>query len=140
MMASCPNKSRHELFASANFRHEQLVSAHSACASLPISPSRPILLSNISLANGAKLDILPTPSGGLADSARAAAASQEHFWITAPQLARELGISRRTLTRWLRTVPLGFPRPRVVNHRLFFERSAIEAWKTATAVKAAGAR
>jgi hypothetical protein len=38
---------------------------------------------------------MPISSGGHADSARAAAVSREHFWITAPQLAVELGISRR---------------------------------------------
>jgi hypothetical protein len=38
---------------------------------------------------------MPISSGGHADSARAAAVSREHFWITAPQLAVELGICRR---------------------------------------------
>jgi hypothetical protein len=63
---------------------------------------------------------------------------QGQAWIPAPQLAAELGISRRTLGRWLRDVTLGFPRPRVVNNRLYFERSPVEAWKTATARLAAG--
>jgi predicted DNA-binding transcriptional regulator AlpA len=62
------------------------------------------------------------------------------IWIPAPQLAAELGVSRRTLARWLLDVALGFPRPKVVNHRLYFERNSIEAWKTATAVKTTGAR
>jgi hypothetical protein len=44
------------------------------------------------------------------------------------------------LARWLRDIPMGFPRPRLVNKRLYFERGAVEAWKAATAVKAAGAR
>jgi predicted DNA-binding transcriptional regulator AlpA len=86
------------------------------------------------------LEILPTPNGGRADSARGAVAFEQCSWVTATVLADELGITRRTLGRWLRDIPLGFPRPRCVNHRLYFERSAIDAWKTATAVKAAGGR
>jgi hypothetical protein len=86
------------------------------------------------------LDILPTPSGGRADSARAAVAFEQRSWVPATELAAELGVSRRTLARWLRDIALGFPRPKIVNHRLYFERSAIEVWKTATAVKVAEAR
>jgi predicted DNA-binding transcriptional regulator AlpA len=86
------------------------------------------------------LDILPIPSGGRADSARAAGAFEQRSWVPATELAAELGISRRTLARWLLDVALGFPRPKIVNHRLYFERSSVEAWKTATAVKTAGVR
>jgi excisionase family DNA binding protein len=85
------------------------------------------------------MDVMPTPSGGKADAARASKFEQCE-WIPTPQLARELGVSRRTLGRWLRDGALGFPRPHCVNRRLYFERHAIEAWKTATAVKIAGAR
>lgn len=86
-------------------------------------------------------DILSTPSGGRADPARAAQyAEARGSWIPASDLAVELGISRRTLTRWLLDVALGFPRPRCVNHRLYFERGAVEAWKAATAIKMAGGR
>jgi predicted DNA-binding transcriptional regulator AlpA len=81
------------------------------------------------------VDIFPTPSGGRADAARAAVAFEQRSWIPATELADELGISRRTLARWLRDVALGFPRPKIVNHRLYFERSAIDQWKTATALK-----
>jgi predicted DNA-binding transcriptional regulator AlpA len=76
----------------------------------------------------------------MADAGRAAVAFEQRAWIPAPQLAAELGVSRRTLTRWLLDVALGFPRPKIVNHRLYFERSSVEAWKAATAVKAARAR
>jgi hypothetical protein len=61
------------------------------------------------------------------------------IWIPATQLAAELGVSRRTIGRWLLDVTLGFPRPKIVNHRLYFERSSVEAWKTTTAVKVAHA-
>jgi hypothetical protein len=83
---------------------------------------------------------MPIPSGGTADAARAAAAFMQHSWIPAPELAVELGVSRRTLGRWLLDVVLEFPRPKIVNHRLYFERSSIEARKAATAVKVAGGR
>jgi predicted DNA-binding transcriptional regulator AlpA len=86
------------------------------------------------------LDTMPIPSGGAADAVRAAAAFEQRSWIPAPELAAELGISRRTLARWLREIALGFPRPKIVNHRLYFERGEVDAWKTATAVKAAGVR
>jgi predicted DNA-binding transcriptional regulator AlpA len=83
---------------------------------------------------------MPIPSSGRADAARAAVVFEQRSWIPAPELAAELGVSRRTLGRWLCDIALGFPRPKIVNHRLYFERSSIEAWKAATAVKAAGAR
>jgi predicted DNA-binding transcriptional regulator AlpA len=88
----------------------------------------------VSWTKAVTLDTLPIPSGGRADAARAVA-FQGRSWVPAPELAAELGISRRTIARWLRDVALGFPRPKVVNHRLYFERSAIEAWKTAVAIK-----
>jgi hypothetical protein len=80
------------------------------------------------------LDISTTPGAGQA-VAHAAATSQ--VWVPAPRFAQELGVCRRTVNRWLQTVP-NFPRPRVVNHRLYFERSAIEAWKLSAAIKSAG--
>jgi predicted DNA-binding transcriptional regulator AlpA len=84
--------------------------------------------------------MLPIPSGGQADAARSALAFEQRSWIPAPQLAAEFGVSRRTLTRWLHKIPLGFPRPKIVNHRLYFERSEIDRWKRVTAVKAAEVR
>jgi hypothetical protein len=86
------------------------------------------------------LEILSTPSGGRADSARGAVAFEQRSWVPATVLADELGITRRTLGRWLRDLALEFPPPKIVNHRLYFERNSIEAWKAATAVKAAGVR
>jgi predicted DNA-binding transcriptional regulator AlpA len=62
------------------------------------------------------------------------------IWIPATQLAAELGVTRRTIGRWLLDVALEFPRPKIVNHRLYFSRGDVEAWKAATAVKAARAR
>jgi excisionase family DNA binding protein len=64
----------------------------------------------------------------------------QRSWVPATELAAELGISRRTLARWLRDIALGFPRPRIVNKRLYFERSDIDAWKASATVKSAEAR
>ena len=85
-------------------------------------------------------DIFPIPSGGRADPIRSALAFEQRSWIPASDLAMELGISRRTLTRWLLDAALSFPRPRCVNHRLYFERGAVEVWKAVTAIKMAGGR
>jgi predicted DNA-binding transcriptional regulator AlpA len=84
------------------------------------------------------MDLLPTPSGGEADAANARSKVSHSAWIPAPELADELGVCTRTLDRWLRDVALAFPRPRCVNKRRYFERNAIEAWKTSQAVKVAG--
>jgi hypothetical protein len=55
--------------------------------------------------------------------------------IPTGKLAEEFGVHRRSLARWIKDPTLGFPRPRVINHRLYFERGAIE---TSTVIKAAG--
>ena len=86
------------------------------------------------------LDNLSTISRYEAGAARSALAHEQHSWIPAPELAVELGVTRRTLGRWMCDVALGFPRPKIVNHRLYFSRGDVEAWKAATAVKAARAR
>jgi predicted DNA-binding transcriptional regulator AlpA len=51
--------------------------------------------------------------------------------VPAPALARELGVARRTLARWIADPAIEFPRPTVINLRLFFSRRAVEAWKAA---------
>jgi predicted DNA-binding transcriptional regulator AlpA len=84
------------------------------------------------------VDIFPIPSGGRADSARADAALEQRSWIPAMALATEFGVARRTISRWLCDEALGFPRPRVVNKRLYFQRSDIDAWKASAAIKMAG--
>jgi excisionase family DNA binding protein len=86
------------------------------------------------------MDTHPIPSTGAADAANGRRKASQNTWITTTQLAAELGVHPRTLARWLRDGAMGFPRPRVVNKRNYFERDAVDAWKTATAVKAAGGR
>jgi predicted DNA-binding transcriptional regulator AlpA len=48
--------------------------------------------------------------------------------ITGPRLRDRLGISAPTLWRWLRNEALGFPKPMVINGRLFFEEDQVTAW------------
>jgi predicted DNA-binding transcriptional regulator AlpA len=85
-------------------------------------------------------EVMPPPSGGRADAERAAEAAAGKCWVKAPALARELGVTTRTLLRWLRDVPMGFPRPTKINGRNYSQRSEIEAWKSAAARRAMGAR
>ena len=50
--------------------------------------------------------------------------------IPKPNLAREIGVSSRTLTRWLADKAIEFPRPVTIRARLYFDRAEIEAWKS----------
>lgn len=50
-------------------------------------------------------------------------------FIPKAALARELGISGRTISRWLGDEGLCFPRPIRLRGRLYFHRHAIEKWK-----------
>lgn len=59
--------------------------------------------------------------------------------VPKPRLAAELGVSTRTLSRWLDDDVIAFPRPIVVRNRNFFRRSEIENWKLRQAVAAARA-
>jgi hypothetical protein len=51
--------------------------------------------------------------------------------IPKSNLARELGVSSRTLSRWLADIGVGFPRPVIIRGRNYFDRGSIEVWKTA---------
>lgn len=56
-------------------------------------------------------------------------------WIPLPALARELGVHRRTLARWAAAPEsqwISFPKSKIFNRRLYFQRDEIEAWKAAT--------
>lgn len=52
-------------------------------------------------------------------------------WVPQSQLAKELGVSRRTIERWVReeNTDVRLPRPHVVNKRIYFDRAAIDEWK-----------
>jgi hypothetical protein len=60
-------------------------------------------------------------------------------WVPIRQVAAEFGICVRTVHRWVHTREIGFPRPVFLNKRNYFQRAALDAWKTATAIKVAGA-
>lgn len=57
--------------------------------------------------------------------------------VSKPNLAKELSISSRTLSRWLEDSTIDFPRPIVLRNRNFFRRSEVESWKLRQAVAAA---
>lgn len=50
--------------------------------------------------------------------------------IPKPAIARELGVSSRTVSRWMDDKNLGFPTPIRLRGRLYFPRTALEEWKT----------
>ena len=49
--------------------------------------------------------------------------------IPKPSVARELGVSSRTLSRWLVDPKVSFQSPVVIRGRNYFERGSIELWK-----------
>jgi hypothetical protein len=51
--------------------------------------------------------------------------------IPKPNLARELGVCSRTVSRWVDDPAIDFPRPVVIRGRLYFDRTAVERWKIA---------
>lgn len=51
--------------------------------------------------------------------------------IPKPTLAAELGVSSRTISRWLADAAVEFPKPIVIRGRNYFPRTAIETWKSA---------
>jgi predicted DNA-binding transcriptional regulator AlpA len=55
-------------------------------------------------------------------------------YVHAVTVAKEFGVTRRTIGTWIHDPKMGFPRPTKINTRMYFERPAIEAWKSARAV------
>jgi hypothetical protein len=49
--------------------------------------------------------------------------------IPAAIVAREFGVVRRTLARWLEDDILGFPKPEIIRTRWYFNRADLENWK-----------
>jgi len=49
--------------------------------------------------------------------------------VSAPTVAIECNVTRRTVGRWLLDEKLGFPAPVEINRRLYFRRSELEVWK-----------
>jgi predicted DNA-binding transcriptional regulator AlpA len=48
--------------------------------------------------------------------------------IIAAKLCRRLGVSIQTLYRWRHDPLSGFPQGRRINHRVYFEWTAVYAW------------
>ena len=53
----------------------------------------------------------------------------ENNLITKPALAAALGISSRTLSRWMADDLIAFPKSATVNGRHFFRIADVEGWK-----------
>jgi predicted DNA-binding transcriptional regulator AlpA len=50
--------------------------------------------------------------------------------IPKPAVAGEFGVSGRTISRWMEDENLGFPPPVRLRGRLYFQRAALEEWKS----------
>lgn len=48
-----------------------------------------------------------------------------------PDVARDFGVTTRSIDRWIKDQSLGFPRPVKINSRCYFDADALEAWKAA---------
>lgn len=59
--------------------------------------------------------------------------------IPKPNLARELGVSSRTVSRWMLDREVDFPKPVSIRGRLYFDRSSVEVWK-ASRVRASASK
>ncbi|MBB4201203.1 putative DNA-binding transcriptional regulator AlpA [Rhodoblastus sphagnicola] len=51
---------------------------------------------------------------------------ENEIMIPAPVIAKEFGVTRRTINRWMNNKAMEFPIPAEINNRLFFARSQIE--------------
>ena len=55
-------------------------------------------------------------------------ALQKHY-LTRPGTARRYDVTERSIARWQDDPGLGFPKPMIVNNRLFFAVDELEAWE-----------
>jgi predicted DNA-binding transcriptional regulator AlpA len=58
--------------------------------------------------------------------------------IASRPLADEFGVSTRTLYRWCEDAEMQFPRPIIINRRMYFRRAKIAAWRDSTLRKSLG--
>lgn len=56
----------------------------------------------------------------------------------APEVARDFGVSLRSIERWVRDASLCFPQPAKINRRNYFDADAVESWKAARLHTSAG--
>jgi predicted DNA-binding transcriptional regulator AlpA len=57
----------------------------------------------------------------------------EVVWLPSSTVTAKFGITRRTLDRWMRRDALDFPKPMVVNGRLYFLQDEIATWQRESA-------
>ena len=50
-------------------------------------------------------------------------------YLTAPAVRSRYGITKQTIWRWLKRDALGFPRPKRINNRLYWDLAQLEAWE-----------
>jgi predicted DNA-binding transcriptional regulator AlpA len=50
-------------------------------------------------------------------------------WLPSRIVCERLGISDRTLDRWIAVPELGFPPPKYVRKRRYWDEAALEAWR-----------
>jgi len=62
---------------------------------------------------------------------------QSKKWLPGPAVQRRYNKSRMTISRWVRDPKLDFPKPMVVNGRLFFAEDELEIWERRRAASAA---
>jgi hypothetical protein len=85
--------------------------------------------------------MLHNESFGEGNGAVAAAGAPVEL-VPAGTVAAECHVARRTIGRWILDPAIGFPAPIEINHRLYFRRPELEAWKLSRAIAASrmGAR
>lgn len=81
---------------------------------------------------------MPVVPGRCARTAREKA--DEIVWLPSSAVTAKFGITRRTLDRWMRRDALDFPKPMVVNGRLYFLQDEISAWQRESAKRLAASQ
>ena len=56
--------------------------------------------------------------------------------LTSVGVCERFGVTRRTLSRWLLSNNMNFPKPLMINGRLYFALAEIEVWERACAARA----
>lgn len=57
-------------------------------------------------------------------------------YLPSPQTAKRYGVSDRTLARWIKDPPAGFPTPIKINGRWYWEEGELESYERALAANA----
>jgi predicted DNA-binding transcriptional regulator AlpA len=49
-------------------------------------------------------------------------------YLTGPEVQRRYSVTKMTIHRWLADPRMGFPRPRKINNRNYFDEAELDAW------------